>query len=56
MKNIIIVQNDCTFETRAFTSLKKVCEVYDLTYHTMKSKKFPISFMNYTIRKMEIER
>ncbi len=61
MKNVITVQDD-DGNLRAFTNIKKVCKIFDLGYHTYKSKSFPFTFLTnngkqlLTVHKTEVER
>ena len=50
-RNIIIV----TPVNEAWGNFKKLCEAKNWPYHSLKSKKFPIRFGEFTIEKKQVK-
>jgi hypothetical protein len=49
-KNVIILT---TPKVECFGNFKKMCEIKDLPYHSLKVMKFPIIYKEYTILKVQ---
>lgn len=50
-RHIIVLSKGDQVET--WGSLKEICDVHGLPYHTLKSKKFPFAFNGFTFQKTE---
>jgi hypothetical protein len=48
-KNIIVLIPSNIGQLECFGNFKKLCETKEFPYHTLKVKKFPIQYGDYTI-------
>ena len=51
-KNVIVVISE---EVEVFGNFKKMCEAKEIPYHSLKMKKFPITYKEYVIYKTEFK-
>ncbi len=50
-RHIIILTKGEQFET--WGSLKEICDVHDLPYHSLKALKFPFQYQGFSFHKTE---
>ena len=53
MRNIIVCIQPCTLTPEVYGNFKKMCEVKDFPYHSLKMLKFPILYKEFIIHKVE---
>lgn len=49
--NIIVILKD-NKPIATYGGIKEICEVFNLPYHSLKAKKFPFSYDEYTFYKL----
>jgi hypothetical protein len=54
-KNIIVVIEKWTHTPEVYGNFKKACEVLGLPYHSLKMLKFPITYKDFIIHKVEFK-